>query len=79
VPDVVTLGKGFGNGFPSPAVAVREPYKEASRRSPPPAATAATPWPAPRRWPRIEVIEEENLLERARTWANLAMKRMKRR
>ena len=28
VPDVVSLGKGFGNGFPVTCVAVREQYKE---------------------------------------------------
>ena len=28
VPDVVTVGKGFGNGFPVTCVAVREKYKE---------------------------------------------------
>src|ERR1700691_550510 len=26
IPDVVTIGKGFGNGFPVTAVVVREPY-----------------------------------------------------
>ena len=31
VPDVVTIGKGFGNGFPVTCVAVREPYKEIVR------------------------------------------------
>ena len=29
LPDVVTLGKGFGNGFPVTAMAVREPYAAA--------------------------------------------------
>ncbi len=29
VPDVVTLGKGFGNGFPVTAMMVAEQYKEA--------------------------------------------------
>ena len=29
VPDVVTLGKGFGNGFPVTCVAVREQFKDA--------------------------------------------------
>ena len=33
LPDVVTLGKGFGNGFPVTAVAVREPYGESSTPS----------------------------------------------
>ena len=28
VPDVMTLGKGFGNGFPVTAMLVREKYKE---------------------------------------------------
>jgi hypothetical protein len=28
VPDVVSIGKGFGNGFPVTCVAVREPFKE---------------------------------------------------
>ena len=28
VPDIVTIGKGFGNGFPVTCVAVREQYKD---------------------------------------------------
>jgi len=46
VPDVMTLGKGFGNGFPVTAMLVAEKYKEIIERSAPAPRTAATRWPA---------------------------------
>jgi 4-aminobutyrate aminotransferase-like enzyme len=52
VPDVVTIGKGFGNGFPVTCVAVREPFKESFESISASSATAAIPWPAqPRSFP----------------------------
>ena len=52
VPDVMTLGKGFGNGFPVTAMLVaRQVQGGRSRRSAPAPPTAATRWPAPPRWP----------------------------
>ncbi len=52
VPDVVSLGKGFGNGFPVTCVAVASHTRNRSSRSRPRRATAATPWPAAPPWPR---------------------------
>lgn len=55
VPDVVTMGKGLGGGFPSRAWPPRPRSRRRGRgaRLPDPAPpTAATPWPAPPSWPR---------------------------
>ena len=66
VPDVVTLGKGFGNGFPVTCVAVREPYKESFESISASSSYGGNPMACAAALASIEVIEEENLLEHAR-------------
>ena len=66
VPDVVTLGKGFGNGFPVTAMCVREPYAEAFEAISASTSYGGNPMGCAAALAAIEVIEEENLLENAR-------------
>ncbi len=66
VPDVVTLGKGFGNGFPVTCVAVREPYKESFESISASSSYGGNPMACAAALACIEVIEEENLLEHAK-------------
>jgi 4-aminobutyrate aminotransferase-like enzyme len=76
VPDVVTLGKGFGNGFPVTCVAVREQYKESFESISASSSYGGNPMACAAALACIEAIEEENLLARSVHLGDLAMKRM---
>jgi len=76
VPDVVALGKGFGNGFPVTCVAVREPYNESFESISASSSYGGNPMACAAALACIEVIEEENLLERSAHLGQLALKRM---
>lgn len=76
VPDVVTMGKGFGNGFPVTCVAVREQYKESFESISASSSYGGNPMACAAALASTEVIEEENLLERSRHLGELALKRM---
>ena len=71
-----TLGKGFGNGFPVTAVAVREPYKEAIEKISASSSYGGNPMACAAALACFEVIEEENLLARAQHLEKVAMKYM---
>jgi 4-aminobutyrate aminotransferase-like enzyme len=76
VPDVVTLGKGFGNGFPVTCVAVREPYMESFESISASSSYGGNPMACAAALASIEVIEEEGLLAHARRLGDVAQKRM---
>lgn len=76
VPDIVTLGKGFGNGFPVTCVAVREPFKESFESISASSSYGGNPMACAAALACIEAIEEEQLNERSLHLGNLAMKRM---
>ena len=76
VPDVVSIGKGFGNGFPVTCVAVREPYKESFESISASSSYGGNPMACAAALASIKVIEEENLLERSTHLGELAIKRM---
>lgn len=76
VPDVVSLGKGFGNGFPVTAVAVREPMTGSFERISASSSYGGNPMACGAALACIEAIEEENLLERSQHLGELALKRM---
>lgn len=76
VPDIVTIGKGFGNGFPVTCVAVREQYKESFESISASSSYGGNPMACAAALASIEVIEEENLLERSVYLGELAMERM---
>jgi 4-aminobutyrate aminotransferase-like enzyme len=78
LPDIVSLGKGFGNGFPVTAVAVREPFKESFEKISASSSYGGNPMACAAALASIEVIEEENLLQRAAHLEQLAMRRMQR-
>jgi 4-aminobutyrate aminotransferase-like enzyme len=71
LPDVVTLGKGLGNGFPVTAMAVREPYADSIDRISASTSYGGNPMACAAALACIEVIEEEGLLERARELEDL--------
>ena len=74
VPDVVTIGKGFGNGFPVTCVAVREPYKESFEKISASSSYGGNPMACAAALASTEVIEEENLLEHALHLGELALR-----
>ncbi|MFW5692602.1 MAG: aspartate aminotransferase family protein [Thermoguttaceae bacterium] len=76
VPDVVTLGKGFGNGFPVTCVAVREPHKESFESISASSSYGGNPVASAAALASIEAIEEENLLARSEHLGELALSRM---
>lgn len=78
VPDVVSIGKGFGNGFPVTAVAVREPYKESFEKISASSSYGGNPMACAAALASTEVIEEENLLEHAAHLGQIAQARMER-
>ena len=62
-PDIVTVGKGFGNGFPVTATVVREPYKDSVEKISASTSYGGNPLACGAALACIEVIEEEGLLE----------------
>jgi 4-aminobutyrate aminotransferase-like enzyme len=78
VPDIVTLGKGFGNGFPVTCVAVREPYKESFESISASSSYGGNPMACAAALACIDAIESEQLNDRSRHLGDLAMARMER-
>lgn len=76
-PDVVTLGKGLGNGFPVTAMIARAPYSEAVERISASTSYGGNPMACAAALASIEVIEEENLLEHSTMLGELMLSRMR--
>jgi 4-aminobutyrate aminotransferase-like enzyme len=77
VPDVVTLGKGLGNGFPVTAMIAREPYAEAVDRISASTSYGGNPMACAAALASLEVIEEEDLLAHATMLGEVMMERMR--
>jgi 4-aminobutyrate aminotransferase-like enzyme len=76
VPDIVTLGKSFGNGFPVTAMVVKEEYAQALDKISASSSYGGNPLACAAALASIEVIEEEQILENVRTVGAHFMKRM---
>jgi 4-aminobutyrate aminotransferase-like enzyme len=76
LPDVVTLGKGFGNGFPVTAMIVREPYAESVEKISASTSYGGNPMACAAALASIEAIEEEGLLENALVLEGFFLKRL---
>jgi 4-aminobutyrate aminotransferase-like enzyme len=77
VPDVMTLGKGFGNGFPVTAMMVSEKYKAAIEKISASTSYGGNPMACAAALASIEVIQEEHLVERAAHLGDILLKKMK--
>jgi 4-aminobutyrate aminotransferase-like enzyme len=77
VPDVMTLGKGFGNGFPVTAMLVADQYKEVIEKISASTSYGGNPMACAAALASIEVIEEEDVCRRAAHLGELLLKRMK--
>jgi len=76
VPDVVSIGKGFGNGFPVTCVAVREPHKESFESISASSSYGGNPMACAAALASTEAIEEEGLLARSAHLGELASRRL---
>ena len=76
IPDIVTLGKGFGNGFPVTAMVVREKYAEAVDKISASTSYGGNPMACAAALACIEVIEEEDLLNHAKELEKFFLKRL---
>jgi len=70
VPDVVTLGKSFGNGFPVTAMVLSEKYKDVLGKISASTSYGGNPMACAAALASIEIIEEEKLLEHATELGN---------
>ena len=77
VPDVMTLGKGFGNGFPVTAMLVSERFKDKVETISASTSYGGNPMACAAALASIEVIEEENICERAQHLGELLLGRMR--
>jgi 4-aminobutyrate aminotransferase-like enzyme len=77
VPDVMILGKGFGNGFPVTAMLVREQYKDRVEKISASTSYGGNPMACAAALASIEVIQEENINERATQLGEILMRRMR--
>ncbi len=75
-PDITTLGKGFGNGFPVTAMCVSDKYKESVEKISASSSYGGNPMACAAALASIEVIEEENLCERSVHLGEVLLKRM---
>ncbi len=76
VPDIVTFGKSFGNGFPVTAMVVSEENGEALEKISASSSYGGNPMACAAALASIEVIEDEEILENVRTVGDYFMKRM---
>lgn len=77
VPDVVTLGKGFGNGFPVTAMGAKEAYGEVFEGISASSSYGGNPMACAAALASIEVIQEEKLLEKSMKLGDFILKRLK--
>ena len=76
VPDVMTLGKGLGNGFPITAMLVSDRYKDEVEKISASTSYGGNPMACAAALACIEVIEEEDLCRRAAELGDFLMARM---
>lgn len=76
IPDIVTFGKSFGNGFPVTAMVVSEENGDALEKISASSSYGGNPMACAAALASIEVIEEEDILQNVRTVGDFFMKRM---
>ena len=76
VPDVLTLGKGLGNGFPVTAMCVSDRFKDEVEKISASTSYGGNPMACAAALASLEVIEDENLVERSAHLGDILMARM---
>lgn len=77
VPDVITLGKGLGNGFPVTAVLVTDRYKDSVENISASTSYGGNPMACAAALASIEVIEDEDLVQRSADLGDFLLTRMR--
>ncbi len=77
IPDIITFGKSFGNGFPVTAMIVKEEYAEALDKISASSSYGGNPMASAAALASIEVIEEEDILDNVREVGAYFQRRMK--
>lgn len=77
-PDVITLGKSFGNGFPVTAMLVSERCKEAVEKISASTSYGGNPMACAAALASLEVIEEEDLVRRSAELGDFILDRLRR-
>jgi 4-aminobutyrate aminotransferase-like enzyme len=77
VPDIITVGKGLGNGFPVTAMAVREKYKNILEKISASSSYGGNPVACAAALATIKVIKEERLLENTKLVEKVIMNKLK--
>ncbi len=75
-PDVVTIGKGLGNGFPVTSMLVSDRFRDSIGKISASTSTGGNPMACAAALAVIETIEEENLLENAQNLGRYFEKRL---
>ena len=78
VPDIITFGKSFGNGFPVTTMVVKDEFADALNKISASSSYGGNPMACAAALASIEVIEEEHLLENVRRVGAHFLKRMER-
>lgn len=77
VPDIMVLGKGLANGFPATAFAIREEMTEVLEKISASTSYGGNPMAAAAGLASLEVIEEENIVQKSASLGEFIMKRLK--
>jgi 4-aminobutyrate aminotransferase/4-aminobutyrate aminotransferase/(S)-3-amino-2-methylpropionate transaminase len=77
LPDIVTFGKSFGNGFPVTAMVVRNENASALEKISASSSYGGNPMACAAALASLEVIEEEGLLENVKRVGEFFMRRMR--
>ncbi|MDK1031051.1 MAG: aspartate aminotransferase family protein [Planctomycetia bacterium] len=78
VPDIVTLGKGLGNGFPVTAMVTRAEFKSSVEKISASTSYGGNPMACAAALASIEVVEEEGILEHVAELGRFFAKRLER-
>jgi 4-aminobutyrate aminotransferase-like enzyme len=76
VPDIMTLGKGFGNGFPVTAVVYSDKFKEKLKGIKASSSYGGNPMACAAALACVEVAQEEGMLEHATELGNFILKKL---
>ncbi len=76
IPDIIVMGKGLGNGFPVTAFAIKEEMTEVLEKISASTSYGGNPMAAAAGLASLEVLEEENLIEKSARLGDFILKKL---